>query len=149
MSRRYGSRVSDERVWRLADRELRFGPPLGVGIVNVTDDSFHAGARSGTPAQAVSDGLALVEAGFDLLDVGAVAARSGPPVSAGDERARLVPTIARLAAEAGVPVTADTFSAPVAEAALGAGAVAINDISGATDPELVALVAQRGCGYIL
>src|SRR5437773_913164 len=65
MSRRYGSRVSDERVWRLADRELRFGPPLGVGIVNVTDDSFHAGARSGTADQAVADGLELVAAGFD------------------------------------------------------------------------------------
>jgi dihydropteroate synthase len=141
--------VVDERVWRLTDRELRFGPPLGVGIVNVTEDSFHAGARSGTPERAVADGLALVEAGFDLLDVGAVAARSGPPVSAADEGGRLVPTVARLAADAGVPVTADTFSAEAAQAALEAGAVAINDISGGADPELVRLVAQRGCGYVL
>ena len=55
-------------------------PPLGAGIVNVTDDSLYEGARSGTPEQAIDDGLALVEAGFEMLDVGAVAARSGPPV---------------------------------------------------------------------
>jgi dihydropteroate synthase len=145
----YGSQVSVERVWRLADRELRFGPPLGVGIVNVTDDSFHAGARSGTPARAVADGRALVEAGFDLLDVGAVAARSGPPVSAEEEGGRLVPTIAGLAAKSRVAIAADTFSAQAAAAALDAGAVAINDISGGADPELVALVAERGCGYVL
>ena len=57
--------------------------PAGVGIVNVTDDSMFEGARSGTPEQAVEDGLALAEAGFEMLDVGAVAARSGPPVRPG------------------------------------------------------------------
>ncbi len=50
--------------------------PLAAGIVNVTVDSMFEGARSGTPEQAVEDGRALVEAGFDMLDVGAVAARS-------------------------------------------------------------------------
>jgi dihydropteroate synthase len=141
--------VSAERVWTLADRELRFGPPLGVGIVNVTDDSFHAGARSGTAEQAVADGRALVAVGFDLLDVGALAARSGSPASADEERARLVPAIERLAREAAVPITADTFSAPVARAALDAGAVAINDISGGGEAALLELVAETGCGYIL
>ena len=141
--------MNAERVWKLADRELRFGPPLGVGIVNVTHDSFHEGARSGTPDQAVADGRELLVAGFDVLDVGAVAARSGPPVSAEDEAARLVPAVARLAREAAVPITADTFSAPVARAALDAGAAAINDISGGADPELLRLVAERGCGYVL
>ena len=84
--------------WRLADRLLTFPPSLAVGIVNVTSDSFFEGARSETPERAVEDGMALVEAGFDLLDVGAVAARSGPPVSADDEAARLVPAVEELAA---------------------------------------------------
>jgi dihydropteroate synthase len=70
-------------AWRLADRTLSFPPPLGAGIVNVTDDSFFEGARSRTPEAAVEDGLRLVAAGFDLLDVGAVAARTGPAVAAG------------------------------------------------------------------
>jgi dihydropteroate synthase len=128
---------------------LRFPPPRAAGIVNVTDDSFFSGARSGTPEGAVADGLALVEAGFDLLDVGAVAARSGPPVPAADEAARLVPAVERLAADSGVPVIADTFSPDVARAALAAGAVAVNDIAGGADPEMLALVAESGCGYVL
>lgn len=135
-------------AWRLADRRLEFPPPLAAGIVNVTEDSFFAGARSGTPAAAVADGLRLVEAGFDLLDVGAVAARSGPPVDAEEEEGRLVPTVRRLAAESGVPVLADTFSPAVARAALDAGAAGINDIGGG-EPEMLELVAGRGCGYVL
>jgi dihydropteroate synthase len=135
-------------TWRISDRTLEFGPPLAAGIVNVTDDSFFAGARSGTPEGAAADGLALVEAGFDLLDVGAVAARSGPPVSAEDEAGRLVPAIERLVAEAGVPVFADTFSPTVAARALDAGAAAINDIGGG-EPEMLELVAERDCGYVL
>ena len=83
--------------WRLADRVLEFPPPLAAGIVNVTDDSFFEGARSATPERAVEDGLALAEAGFDLLDVGAVPARSGRPVSVEEEAARLVPAIEGLA----------------------------------------------------
>jgi len=135
-------------TWRLADRTLEFGPPLAAGIVNVTSDSFFAGARSETPERAVADAMALVEAGFDLLDVGAVAARSGPPVAAAEEAARLVPVIERLNAQAGVPVLADTFSPRVAALALDAGAAAINDIGGG-EPEMLELVAGRGCGYVL
>lgn len=136
-------------VWRLRGGvELSFPPPLAAGVVNVTDDSFYAGARSATPERAVSDGIALAEAGFDLLDVGAVAARSGPPVASGDEAAKLVPAIEGLVAGAGVPVMADTFSVPVARAALAAGASAINDISGG-GPEMFELVGRAGCGYVL
>jgi dihydropteroate synthase len=136
--------------WRLAGgRELEFPPPLAAGVVNVTDDSFFSGARSGTPERAVEDGLELVRFGFDLLDVGAVAARSGDPVAPGDESARLLPALERLVAESGVPVAADTFSPVVAGAAVAAGAAAINDISGAADPGMLDLVAESGCGYVL
>jgi dihydropteroate synthase len=136
-------------VWRLRDGlELSFPPPLAAGVVNVTADSFYSGARSVTPEQAVADGLRLVDEGFDLLDVGAVAARSGPPVDAADEAAKLAPAIAGLVESAGVPVLADTFSVEVARAALDAGAAAINDISGGSE-EMFALVADAGCGYVL
>jgi dihydropteroate synthase len=141
--------LSDERAWAIRDTVLRFPPALGVGIVNVTDDSFFSGARSGTPGQAVDDGIALADAGFDLLDVGAVAARSGPPVDPADEIARLVPAIEGLVAAGRVPVMADTFSAEVARAALDAGAVAINDISGGVSGQMLELVAETRCGYVL
>jgi dihydropteroate synthase len=135
--------------WRLADRTLALERPLGAGIVNVTDDSFFGGARSATPEQAVADGLALVESGFDLLDVGAVAARSGPPVPTEEEAERLVPAIEGLAAATELPLSADTFSAAVAGRALSAGAVAVNDISGVADPEMLELAAARGCGLVV
>ena len=136
-------------VWRLRDRSLEFPPPMAAGIVNVTDDSFYEGARSITPERAIEDGMRLVAEGFELLDVGAVAARSGPAVDAGAEAARLVPAIEGLAARAGVPVLADTFSAEVAAGAIAAGAAAINDISGGRDPELLAAVGASDAGYVL
>jgi dihydropteroate synthase len=133
--------------WRLADRTLDLGHPLAAGIVNVTTDSMFEGARSGTPEQAVADGRELLEAGFDMLDVGAVAARSGPPVPAEREAAALVPALEGLAG-LGAPLSADTFSAEVARRALAAGAAAVNDISGGGE-EMFELVAESGCGYVL
>ena len=134
-------------AWRLADRTLDLAQPLAAGIVNVTVDSMFAGARSGTPEQAVADGLALVEAGFEMLDVGAVAAKAGPPVDAETEAAALVPAIEGLN-DALAPISADTFSPAVARRALAAGAGAVNDISGGSE-EMFELVAETGCGYVL
>jgi dihydropteroate synthase len=147
--------------WRLGDLTLDLTRPVGAGIVNVTVDSMFEGARSGTPEQAIADGIELVEAGFDMLDVGAVAARSGPAVSAEDECGALLPAIAGLATleigvddgedgEAGarVPISADTFQVDTARRALDAGAVCVNDISGGCE-EMFELVAATGCGYVL
>ncbi|MDQ3573182.1 MAG: dihydropteroate synthase [Actinomycetota bacterium] len=136
-------------VWRLAGGlELSFPPPRATGVVNVTADSFYSGARSVTAERAIADGLRLVEAGFELLDIGAVAARSGPPVPPAQEIEKLVPAVRGLAEKAVVPVLADTFQPEVAAAALDAGAAAINDISGGSE-EMFRLVAERGCGYVL
>ncbi|MDX6634940.1 MAG: dihydropteroate synthase [Solirubrobacterales bacterium] len=152
-------------AWRLADRTLDLARPIGAGIVNVTVDSMFEGARSGTPEQAVADGLALAEAGFEMLDVGAVAAKAGPPVSPEDEAAALVPAVEGLARQlrcsfslsgdqkeqasgAAVAISADTFSPAVARRALEAGAEVVNDISGGCE-EMFELVAATGCGYVL
>jgi dihydropteroate synthase len=136
-------------VWSLSDRQLILERPVAVGIVNVTGDSFFEGARSETPEGAVRDGVALAADGFEMLDVGAVAARSGPPVPPAEEAAKLVPAIEGLAGAVEVPVSADTFSAEVARQSLEAGAVAINDISGVADPALFELAAETGCGFVL
>jgi dihydropteroate synthase len=132
--------------WRLADTTLDLSQPRAAGIVNVTTDSMFAGARSGTPEQAVADGRELAAAGFDLLDVGAVAAKVGLPVGPEEEAAALVPAVEGLAGV--VPVSADTFSVEVARRALDAGAAAVNDISGGCE-EMFGLVGERGCGYVL
>jgi dihydropteroate synthase len=155
-------------AWRLSDRTFDLAQPIGAGIVNVTVDSMFEGARSGTPEQAVADGLALAEAGFEMLDVGAVAAKAGPPVSAENEAAALVPAVKGLVTElphrfqsfpayneeksgndaAPPPISADTFSPEVARRALAAGASVVNDISGGCE-EMFELVAETGCGYVL
>lgn len=134
--------------WRLAETTLELERPIAAGIVNVTVDSMFSGARSGTPEQAVEDGLELAAAGFEMLDVGAVAAKAGPPVGVEEEAAALVPAVAGMAARAGVPISADTFSPQVAERALAAGATIVNDISGGSE-EMFELVGQTGCGYVL
>jgi len=144
--------------WTLAAGDLDLTRPVAAGIVNVTVDSMFEGARSGTPEQAVADGLALAAAGFEMLDVGAVAAKAGPPVRAEEEAAALVPAIEGLVGaaptplggpgEAAVPISADTFSPAVARRALAAGASAVNDISGGGE-EMFGLVGESGCGYVL
>ena len=134
--------------WKLSDRTLDLASPIGAGIVNVTDDSMFEGARSGTPERAVEDGVQLAEAGFEMLDVGAVAARSGPPVPVEEEAARLVPAIEGLVARTELPISADTYSAEVARRGLEAGAVAINDIAGGSEA-MLELAAETGCGLVV
>jgi dihydropteroate synthase len=134
--------------WKLSDRELGLDRCLGAGIVNVTDDSMFEGARSGTPERAIEDGLRLAAEGFDMLDVGAVSARSGPPVALEEEAERLLPAIEGLAERTELPVSADTFSPEVARRALDAGAVAINSIGGGS-VEMFELAAESGCGLVL
>lgn len=135
-------------AWRLSDRTLDLAEPIGAAIVNVTSDSMFEGARSGTPEEAIADGVALAALGFEMLDVGAVPARSGPPVEAEAEIARLVPALAGMAERLDVPISADTFEPEVARAAVRAGAAAINDIGGGTDA-MLEVVADCGCGYVL
>jgi dihydropteroate synthase len=125
--------------------------PAVMGIVNVTPDSFSDGGRYRDTDAAVAHGRALVEQGADVLDVGGESTRPGAtPVSVDDERARVVPVIERLAHEAGVPVSVDTSKAAVAEAALAAGAVIVNDVTaGLGDPAMHGVVADAGAGYVV
>jgi dihydropteroate synthase len=145
---RTGFTVEPVPTWRLAGRTLELDRPIGAGIVNVTDDSMFEGARSETPELAIEDGLRLAEAGFEMLDVGAVAARSGPPVPAEEEAARVVPAIEGLAGRSELPISADTFSPDVGRRALDAGAVAINDIAGGSEA-MLELAAESGCGLVV
>ena len=134
--------------WRLRTREIDLSRPAAAGIVNVTADSMVPASRSVTPERAIEAGVALIGAGFDLLDVGAISARSGPPVPAAEESAKLVPAIRGLVERTEVPVCADTFSPEVARAAVGAGAEVVNDIGGG-EPSMLEAVAELGCGYVL
>nr|WP_091733814.1 dihydropteroate synthase [Nocardioides scoriae] len=120
-----------------------------MGIVNVTPDSFSDGGRFETTDRAIAHGLALRDEGADVLDVGGESTRPGAtrPLVA-EELDRVVPVIAALAAE-GVAVSVDTMRHEVALAALDAGAVLVNDVSGGlADPDVLRVVAERGAAYV-
>jgi dihydropteroate synthase len=124
---------------------------LVMGIVNVTPDSFADGGLRLDPARAIADALAMVDAGADLVDVGAESSRPGAPALGEDEElARLLPVVEGLAGRLRVPLSVDTYKARVADAALARGAAIVNDISGLRfDPALAGVVAARGAGLVL
>ncbi len=124
---------------------------LIMGVINMTDDSFSGDGLGRDREAALARAEALVAAGADLLDVGGESTRPGArPVPAAEERARVVPTVEYLASRLKVPLSVDTRKAVVAEAALAAGAGAVNDVSGLRyDPALARVVARAGATLIL
>ena len=137
--------------YRLPVSELHTLPgPVVMGILNVTPDSFSDGGRYADRAAAVAHGVEMCADGAHLVDVGGESTRPGAGrVDAEEERRRGLPVIRDLA-EAGVRVTVDTTRASVAEAAIEAGAVAVNDVSGGlADPEMAKVVAASGVPWIL
>jgi dihydropteroate synthase len=129
---------------------LRLDHPVVMGVLNVTPDSFSDGGRYTDIDAAVHHGVCLFHEGAHVIDVGGESTRPGAErVDAPTEIARVVPVIRRLFAE-GVPVSIDTTRAAVAEAALEAGAVLVNDVSGGlADPRMSAVVAAADCPWIL
>jgi dihydropteroate synthase len=121
-----------------------------MGVLNVTPDSFSDGGRFLDPDLAVKHGRQLVAEGADLVDVGGESTRPGAlRPTAQEEHDRVIPVIGALAAE-GVLVSVDTMRAEIAEAAVGAGAVLVNDVSGGlADERMLAVVARLGVAYIL
>jgi dihydropteroate synthase len=131
----------------LGGERVALGPRMRImGIVNVTPDSFSDGGLHATTEAAVRHGLQLVAQGADWLDIGGESTRPGaPPVDAAEERARVLPVIARLHAERpGVPLSIDTQKPDVARAAIEAGAVFVNDVSGFAHPQMAEVVAMTG-----
>ena len=124
------------------------GRPLVMGVVNVTPDSFSDGGAWFTPEAAVAHGHELVAQGADLLDVGGESTRPGAErPSAEEEQRRVLPVIEELGSL--VPVSVDTMRASVAAAALDAGAVLVNDVSGGlADPDMAPLVAARRVPFV-
>ena len=120
-----------------------------MGIVNVTPDSF-SGDGLLDPEAAVASGLAMAEAGADILDVGGESTRPGHlPVDAAEEIRRAVPVVGALA-RAGLRVSIDTSKLEVARAAAEEGAAIVNDVWGLRRaPGIARLAAERGLGLVL
>jgi dihydropteroate synthase len=121
-----------------------------MGVLNVTPDSFSDGGCFADAGAAVAHGLAMHAAGADYVDVGGESTRPGADrVDADEECRRVVPVVRELAA-AGVRISVDTTRAEVAEAAIGAGAALVNDVSGGlADKNMADLVAEAGVPWVL
>jgi dihydropteroate synthase len=128
----------------------RPGRCLVMGVVNVTPDSFSDGGQFLDPQRAIAHGRQLVSEGADLIDIGGESTRPGAVrPSPAEELARVIPVVTALAAD-GVLVSVDTMRASVAEAAVRAGAVLVNDVSGGrADPAMLPTVAALGAPYVL
>ncbi|KAJ2847572.1 trifunctional dihydropteroate synthetase [Coemansia brasiliensis] len=123
-----------------------------MGILNCTPDSFSDGGDFSTVDKAVEHAQELIRNGADIIDIGGQSTRPGATqVGVETEIERIVPVIKRIRElDIKVPISVDTFYANVAAAALDAGADIINDVTGGYfDSQMLALVAQRQCPYIL
>jgi dihydropteroate synthase len=126
-------------------------PARLMGIVNVTPDSFSDGGRFLDAERAIAHGRELAAEGADVLDIGGESTRPGArAVTAEEELARVGPVVEALARDGGPQVSIDTSKLAVAEAALGAGAAMVNDVTALrAEPGLAGLCAQRDCEVVL
>jgi dihydropteroate synthase len=124
-------------------------PPLLMGIVNATPDSFSDRQEQKSVAELVDLALAQVAAGAALIDVGGESGRTDTEaVPVNEEIARVLPLVERLCRE-GVTVSVDTWRAPVARAVLEAGAAMINDVSALSDAEIADACAAAGAALVV
>jgi len=121
-----------------------------MGVVNVTPDSFSDGGQWFDATAAIEHGLALIEQGADIVDVGGESTRPGAQrVTADEELRRVKPVITELV-KAGAVVSVDTMRTAVAEWAVEAGVSLVNDVSGGlADPHMSRLVAKAGIPYVV
>lgn len=139
-------------VWRIGDRAFDCSErTLVLGILNVTPDSFSDGGVFVSERAAIDHAVDMATQGADIIDVGGESTRPGSdPVTAREEIGRVVPIVELLVAQlAGVPISVDTRKAEVAEAALGAGAIAVNDVSAGADPRMFEVVSEHEAALVL
>jgi len=140
------------RQWKLARRALPYGErTLVMGVLNVTPDSFSDGGQFSSFDQAIAHAEQMINEGADVIDIGGESTRPGSEfVSVEEELRRVIPIIERLVSKASIPISIDTTKAPVARAALAAGAEIVNDISALRfDASLADEVARAKAGLVL
>ncbi len=139
-------------IFRAREKTVELGERTRLmGVVNVTPDSFFDGGRFLERSQAIEHSLSLVEAGADILDLGADSSRPGAePVPVGEELDRLLPVLQEVRKRVGVPISVDTSKPSVAREALQEGADIVNDITAfRCDPEMPRIVSEWDAGVVL
>jgi dihydropteroate synthase len=137
---------------RLPERTLTLGNrTLVMGVLNVTPDSFSDGGLFLNADAAVAQAVAMEAAGADIIDVGGESTRPGSlGVSEETELERVLPVIGKLRDKIRIPISVDTSKSGVAEAAAGAGAEILNDVTALrNDPRIAEIVRRRKLALIL
>ena len=150
MAATWASLTAPRAPLQLGQRTIRLDQPQVMGIINATPDSFSDGGQYPDATAAAEAGASMAAAGAALIDVGGESTRPGAKdVWEGDEIERILPVVQQLAA-GGTAVSIDTRKAAVMEAALGAGAGLINDVSALTyDDRAIEIVAAAKVPVIL
>ena len=131
-------------ILKLGDR------PWLMGVVNATPDSFSDGGERKTLDSRVELAAQLLAGGADIIDIGGESGvTNAPAVDAEEEIERVVPLIDRVSNELGAIVSVDTYKPAVARAAIAAGAVIVNDVSGLRDPELAEVCAESEAALVI
>jgi dihydropteroate synthase len=136
---------------RAGERTLELGRrPWLMGIVNATPDSFSDVGEHPTLESRVRRARELIATGADVIDIGGESGVTHrPAVDAAEEIARVVPLIERVAGELGALVSVDTYKPAVARAAIAAGAVIVNDVSGLRDEGIADVCAETGAALVV
>jgi dihydropteroate synthase len=140
------------RQWKVAGRVLDLSRNgLIMGVLNVTPDSFSDGGKFFAVEKAVEHGLTMAGEGAQIIDVGGESTRPGAePVAIEEELRRVVPVIKKLRAKIDIVISIDTSKAQVARAAIGAGALIVNDVTGGRgDREMMPFVAEIKAAFII
>lgn len=140
-------------LWHIKDKALPLppsAPPLLMGILNTTPDSFSDGGAFIHPAEAIAHAQTLIALGADIIDVGGESTRPGAqPVPLAEELRRTIPVIEHLSTLPNITLSIDTRKPAVARAALRAGAHIVNDVNGLQDPRMREAVAESQAGAIV
>ena len=142
---------SSKAILEWAGGRLDFsGGCVVMGVLNVTPDSFSDGGQFFNAAAAIEHGLKMAADGAAIIDVGGESTRPGSESVGSEEQIRrVVPVIEGLRERMEVPISIDTYNAEVAEAALEAGAVMINDITALGNERMAKLAAERDVPVVL
>jgi dihydropteroate synthase len=120
-----------------------------MGVINLSRESFYKGSVAG-PHEALSLATAMEEQGADMIDLGAVSTAPGsPPISEAVERERLFPALKDILQNLDITISIDTQRSSIAKDALSLGADCINDVSGLSDPNMAASVAEYDASLII
>ncbi|MDD2743525.1 MAG: dihydropteroate synthase [Rhodocyclaceae bacterium] len=136
-------------IFACGQYRLSLDRPLLMGIVNLTSDSFSGDGCASDTARGIEHARLQLEAGADILDIGAESTRPGAlPTPVEEELRRLVPVL-REVCTWGVPISVDTYKPDVMRESLMLGAAMINDITGMSDPLALDVVTHSDCGICL